>query len=448
MDQEYDVIIMGTGLKECILSGLLAVSGKKVLHIDRNHYYGGESASLNLKDLYGKFRSDSSSIDETKLGKSKYYNVDLCPKFIMSCGNLVKLLLYTQVTRYLQFKSVAGSFVVKDGSVHKVPATPSEALNSSLMGLFQKNKYKNFLQWINDYKQDEPKTQKGYDVTVKTAREVFEWWGLDENTQAFTGHAVALWTDDSYLDMPFAETMERLNLYAYSVSQYGNSPYIYPVYGLGGLPEGFSRLAAVYQGTFILRQPIDEVIYGEDGKVVGVRAGSDTARCKQLIGDPSYFEGSTKIAKSGQVARWIFILKEPVKGTNSAHSCQIIYPAKHSGRNSDVYISVISYEHQVAAPGKYVAMIQANVETSDPKGELEFAAKLLPKPEEDFFFVSDLYEPTGSGLDDNVFITKSYDATSHFESATNEVIELYQRITGQALDLTRTIGSDDLKQDE
>ena len=49
--QEYDVIVLGTGLKECILSGLLSVSGKKVLHMDKNDYYGGESASLNLKQV-------------------------------------------------------------------------------------------------------------------------------------------------------------------------------------------------------------------------------------------------------------------------------------------------------------------------------------------------------------------------------------------------------------
>ena len=30
MDQDYDAIVLGTGLKECILSGLLSVSGKKV----------------------------------------------------------------------------------------------------------------------------------------------------------------------------------------------------------------------------------------------------------------------------------------------------------------------------------------------------------------------------------------------------------------------------------
>ena len=48
MDEEYDCIILGTGLKECILSGVLSVEGKKVLHMDRNGYYGGDSASLNL----------------------------------------------------------------------------------------------------------------------------------------------------------------------------------------------------------------------------------------------------------------------------------------------------------------------------------------------------------------------------------------------------------------
>jgi len=51
MDEEYDCIVLGTGLKECIISGLLSVKGLKVLHMDRNDYYGGESASLNLKQV-------------------------------------------------------------------------------------------------------------------------------------------------------------------------------------------------------------------------------------------------------------------------------------------------------------------------------------------------------------------------------------------------------------
>ena len=49
MDEKYDVIVLGTGLKESILSGLASTGKKKVLHMDRNNYYGGESASLNLE---------------------------------------------------------------------------------------------------------------------------------------------------------------------------------------------------------------------------------------------------------------------------------------------------------------------------------------------------------------------------------------------------------------
>lgn len=29
MDQEYDAVVLGTGLKECIISGLLSVAGMK-----------------------------------------------------------------------------------------------------------------------------------------------------------------------------------------------------------------------------------------------------------------------------------------------------------------------------------------------------------------------------------------------------------------------------------
>jgi Rab GDP dissociation inhibitor len=87
MDETYDAIVLGTGLKECIISGLLSVDGLKVnhptqrvvdaasgwgcrfwqsscsfdgvpvtplqvLHMDRNNYYGGQSASLNLNQVH------------------------------------------------------------------------------------------------------------------------------------------------------------------------------------------------------------------------------------------------------------------------------------------------------------------------------------------------------------------------------------------------------------
>jgi RAB protein geranylgeranyltransferase component A len=53
------------------------------------------------------------------------------------------------VTRYLEFKSVEGSYVMgKSGKISKVPADEKEALASDLMGLFEKRRFKNFLIFV------------------------------------------------------------------------------------------------------------------------------------------------------------------------------------------------------------------------------------------------------------------------------------------------------------
>uniref|UniRef100_A0A0B7B0J9 Rab GDP dissociation inhibitor n=1 Tax=Arion vulgaris TaxID=1028688 RepID=A0A0B7B0J9_9EUPU len=142
MDETYDVIVMGTGLKECILSGMLSVSGKKVLHLDRKTYYGGESASLTPLDLVYQHFGKPPVGD--KYGRGRDWNVDLIPKFLMANGQLVKLLIHTGVTRYLEFKSVDGSYVYKGGKIYKVPADEREALQSSLMGIFEKRRFRTF----------------------------------------------------------------------------------------------------------------------------------------------------------------------------------------------------------------------------------------------------------------------------------------------------------------
>ena len=93
----------------------------------------------------------------------------------------------------------------------------------------------------------------------------------------------------------------------------------------------FCRLSAIYGGTYMLDKPIDEIVY-ENGKVVGVRSGDETAKCKMVICDPSYVQDRVK--KIGQVVRTICILDHPIPGTADSASTQIIIPQKQVGRNS------------------------------------------------------------------------------------------------------------------
>jgi len=150
--------------------------------------------------LYERFRPGQKP--PTKLGSSRDYNVDMVPKFIMAGGELVRVLVHTgvplphthfaaaescavdrhrvyciwaagchalcntaqnmravakhpavyhtdifsvaDVTKYLEFKAVDGSFVLSKNVVQKVPATDMEAIRSPLMGLLEKNRARKF----------------------------------------------------------------------------------------------------------------------------------------------------------------------------------------------------------------------------------------------------------------------------------------------------------------
>jgi Rab GDP dissociation inhibitor len=54
---------------------------------------------------------------------------------------------------------------------------------------------------------------------------------------------IFFWRDGlfSYLEKPVLESIKRIKLYSESLARYGKSPYLYPLYGLGELPQGFAR---------------------------------------------------------------------------------------------------------------------------------------------------------------------------------------------------------------
>ena len=124
-----------------------------------------------------------------------------------------------------------------------------------------------------------------------------------------------------------------------SIGRYGDSPFIYPIYGLGGIPEGFSRMCAIFGGTFMLNKDIDKIIYDENGKVSGVQSGSEIAKTSLVICNPTYCinTGNEKKVKSiGKVVRCICIMDHPIPGTKDLPSIQIIIPQRQVGRKSGI----------------------------------------------------------------------------------------------------------------
>jgi len=314
-----------------------------------------------------------------------------------------------------------------------------------LMGLFEKRRAKNFLEWVGGYKEDDPTTHKGLTLNSCTMKEVYDKFGLEATTRDFIGHSMALYQTDDYINEKGMahDAVQRIRLYVNSMARYGKSPYIYPLYGLGELPQGFARLSAIYGGTYMLNTEVDEILY-EGSKVCGIKAtmkerGEEgdgmkfTTKCKKILADPSYFPG--KVQVTGHLLKAICILNHPVASTDNSDSLQLIIPQSQVGRRHDIYVAVVSSAHNVCPKGYYIAIVSTIAEgDSNHHLELQPGLDRLGRIEEKFMGPPiPLYEPLESGVNDRIFISKSYDATSHFETTTDDIKDIYRRAEGQEL---------------
>ena len=59
---------------------------------------------------------------------------------------------------------------------------------------------------------------------------------------------------------------------------------------------------------------------------------------------------------------------------------------------------------------------------------------LLGPVKQKFLQVSDVFEPCDDGDKSQLFISKTYDATSHFETACKDVLDVFRRGTGVDFD--------------
>lgn len=86
-------------------------------------------------------------------------------------------------------------------------------------------------------------------------------------------------------------------------------------------------------------------------------------------------------------------------------------------------------------------MVSTTVETKDPNKELEPGLRLLGPIMKQFITVSDLWVPVNDWEREHVFISKSYDATSHFETVCDDILRIYKQYSGQNFDFSKQIGT-------
>ncbi|XP_042371875.1 rab proteins geranylgeranyltransferase component A 1-like, partial [Plectropomus leopardus] len=146
-----------------------------------------------------------------------------------SRGSLVDLLIKSNVSRYAEFKNVTRILTYRHGNVEQVPCSRADVFASRQLSVVEKRKLMRFLTSCVE----ETEEQQAYNG--RPYLEYLHDQQLGDNLQHFLLHSIAMVTEDTPTEEGLASTRHFLRC----LGRYGNTPFLFPVYGLGEIPQCF-----------------------------------------------------------------------------------------------------------------------------------------------------------------------------------------------------------------
>lgn len=458
LKSRYDVVILGTGLKQSLLAGLLASHGKEVLQLDPSA--DGIGASLDLQQLANELGTNLPS--EAKVGKASDYSVERAPKMFMASGNQLQLFVASGAWQHMNppgFKRVHRSLMYRqrpDGKpdVHRVLANSEDVVKTRMLAALDKARVVQFFLWIERYDENDEKTHTTGPLS-KTALDLYKmrsskflaFWELPKEAMSMIVRGMALHegTAKDLKKLPAIQLVRRLKRYkdAYRTFPHMTSPYVYPVGGFGAtLVPAISKVVESAGGSVVLGRGCEEILQ-EEGGACGVVSDGATIQADCVVAAPECVP--ERVAARYEVVRLYAVLSHSPNLCKDSTSCQLLMPAAHTGRSSDVYVSSYTSQHGVAPKGKWIVVASARVEgptkgldaLAVAKRELAAVLPLLKPTRKLLAEVVPYYEADESVALERLVVMSSNDETSYFDSTERELEETFEQITGERLESLR-----------
>lgn len=238
------------------------------------------------------------------------FNIDLSPKLLFSRGPLVEALISANISHYAEFKSVTRILTYLDGRAEDVPCSRADVFSSNVISIVEKRMLMKFLTFCLDYEQQQDQYEEFED---RPYSEFLQSRRLTPNLQHFIIHAIAMVKPETTTVTGLKATQSFLQ----SLGRYGNTPFIWPLYGAGELPQAFCRMCAVFGGLYCLRRAASAITVNKDtNQCTGTISNNQLLKCKWLITGYSYVPEIFRKECLQFVSRAVFITSGSVKASD------------------------------------------------------------------------------------------------------------------------------------
>ena len=372
---QFDIIIVGTGLAESILAGALARNSKSVLHLEPGKQYGSEYKVLNIQEFVAEYRERAGfqyyggesdefcKFKETLLdnieGDLKAFNscwffnrqvlIDLMPKFVYASGEVIDLLVTSKVGPYLEFQLPKKFGIIASDTITPAPMSKEDIFASQDISLVEKRKLMKFLKSCLNF---EPGMTN---INTSNFLDHMRESGLSEGIMMIIISSLNFQLNlKDAIQMDAIEGIERIQRFLQSANRYGPSPLLYANYGTGSeLCQCFCRYAAVFGASYILDCSINSLDTSSKMKTIDTDYGIFTAP-ELIIASSSPIQiTSTTNDQNISSYHYMVCISQAQFGTSSDHSLYFKCPDLNTNRNGIVGIQFCQ-SNQMCPEGTFI----------------------------------------------------------------------------------------------
>ncbi|OCT66000.1 rab proteins geranylgeranyltransferase component A 2 [Xenopus laevis] len=395
-------------------------------------------AQVNEKDL-------AKTVTYSQIMKEgRRFNIDLVAKFLYSRGLLIELLIKSNVSRYTEFKNVTRILTYHDGKIEQVPCSRADVFASKQLSMVEKRILMKFLMHYVDYELH-PEDYQDYENS--TFLEFLKSKQLTPTLQHFVLYSIAMVPESAKT----VEGLKAMQHFLKCLGRYGNTPFLFPMYGLGEIPQCFCRMCAVFGGVYCLHHSLECLVVDEDSKLCKAVIDHRGKRvdCKYLVVEDSYLpEQICANVSYKQISRAVLITDCSILNSESNQEISVLtFPPSDKGQNA-VYLTELCSSTMTCMKNTYLVHLTCSSTKASAKEDLEPVVQQLftlstekdlesndpPKPKVLWALYFNMRDSSGVprqsyvGLPSNVYVCSGPDHCFGNDNAVQQAEDIFQKL--------------------
>ncbi|XP_075692723.1 rab proteins geranylgeranyltransferase component A 1 isoform X2 [Rhinoderma darwinii] len=313
--------------------------------------------------------------------EGRRFNIDLVSKLLYSRGLLIDLLIKSNVSRYTEFKNVTRILTYHGGRIEQVPCSRADVFSSKQLSMIEKRTLMKFLTFCAEYEQHPEEYQDHKDCTFSA---FLQGKRLSPSLQHFVLSSIAMVSKSTNTIDGLKATQHFLRC----LGRYGNTPFLFHMYGLGEIPQSFCRMSAVFGGTYCLHHSLQALLVdapASECKAV-IDSGGKRIRCRYLVIEDSYLpeRACTQVCYR-QISRAILITDRSILRSDTDQEISVLTVPPDDEHPYAVHLTELCSSTNTCMKNTYLVHLTCPSTKTTAREDLETVIKNLftLDPEED-----------------------------------------------------------------